>query len=57
MNNIEDIKPMTVEEMIDLFREMLKVVHENSNDTKLGRKIRKTVIDFGIKKYNIKKEK
>ena len=28
MNNIEDIKPMTVEEMIDLFREMLKAVHE-----------------------------
>ena len=47
----QDVKPMTVEEMIDLFREMLKTVHETSNDTKLGRKIRKTVIDFGIKKY------
>ena len=27
------------------------------NDTKLGRKIRKIVVDFGFKKYNIKIEK
>ena len=52
----EDVKPMTPEEMHSLFMDMMKIISDTPNDTKMGRKIRKTVIEFGKKKYNIKQK-
>ena len=52
----EHVQPMTPEEMHDLFTGMMKLIHDTPNDTKLGRKIRKLIIDFGMKKYNIKQK-
>jgi len=51
----EKIKPLSAEEKHTLLNGMLKLVHETPNDTKLGRKIRKLIIEFGVKKYNLNK--
>ena len=48
----QDVKPMTPDEMYNLFNGMMKLIYETPNDTKLGRKIRKLIIEFGKKKYS-----
>ena len=54
MKEDDKINPMTVEEAARLLADMLKAVQDTPNDTKLGRKIRKKVLDFAVNKYNIK---
>jgi hypothetical protein len=50
----EKVNAMTIEEAINLLTSILKTVSETNSDTKLGKKVRKQVVDFGMSKYKIK---
>ena len=51
MNKNLNNKKMTVEEILDLFAEVVKITVQSPNDEVCGRKTRELLLNFGIHKW------